>query len=98
MLYGSDEKSRDVLLDRTRQHSSEGFHSPGQHLNIVMRAYGHRWLYDSEYAAKAGQQIGFSRTYAVDNLAIPDPQLVDYLKARKSPGWFLETETFVFEK
>jgi predicted SAM-dependent methyltransferase len=98
VLYGNDEKARDVLLERTRMHSGEEFHSPGQHLNIVMRAYGHRWLYDSEYAAKAGQQIGFSKTYAVDNLAIPDPQLVDYLKARKSAGWFLETETFVFEK
>ena len=97
-LYGKNERARDVLLERTRMHSSEGFHSPGQHLNIVMRAYGHRWLYDSEYAVKAGQLIGFSKSYAVDNLAIPDPQLVEYLKARKSPGWFLETETFVFEK
>jgi predicted SAM-dependent methyltransferase len=98
VLYGQDETARGVLLDRARMHSTEGFHSPGQHLNIVMRAYGHRWLYDAEYAAKAGALIGFSRSYAVDNLAIPDPQLVDYLKARKSPGWFLETETFVFEK
>jgi predicted SAM-dependent methyltransferase len=98
VLYGNDDKARSVLLDRTRMHSGEGFHSPGQHLNIVMRAYGHRWLYDSEYAAEAGQLIGFSKTYTVDNLAIPDPQLVEYLKARKSAGWFLETETFVFEK
>ncbi len=98
VLYGKDDHAREVLLERTRMHSSEGFHSPGQHLNIVMRAYGHRWLYDSDYAARGGQIVGFSKSYGVDNLAIPDPQLVDYLKARKSPGWFLETETFVFEK
>ena len=98
VLYGDDDQARDILLNRARMHSSEGFHSPGQHLNIVMRAYGHRWLYDTNYATKVGELIGFSKSYAVDNLAIPDPALVEYLKARKSPGWFLETETFVFEK
>jgi hypothetical protein len=45
---------------------------------------------------EAGRAAGFSNVESIDNFALPDPHLANYVRSRKSTRWNAETETFVF--
>ncbi|WP_300301979.1 methyltransferase domain-containing protein [Ferrovibrio sp.] len=98
VLYGSDQAARETLLGRGARFSSEPFHTAGQQINITMRAFGHRWLYDREYMTNIGQLVGFRRVDVIGNTDLPDDGLREYVRQRKPAAWDLETETYVFEK
>lgn len=97
VLYGDDANARATLLERGRRHSWEDFHTPGQQINITMRAFGHRWLYDADYMVATGLALGFGEIRVIDNMNLPDSELAAYIRGRKPPAWDLETETYVFK-
>lgn len=98
VLYGRDTEEKALLLDRGRRFVSDGFYTPCHQINIIMRAFGHRFLYDLEFMREAGKMAGFRSVQSIDNRAVPDPALRSYIASRKAPGWLIETETFVLEK
>ncbi len=95
-VYGPDGPDKDMLMEAGARFYPEDFHTPAHQLNLTMRAFGHRFLYDLEFMRKAGHAAGYEEVERVDNLSPPDPVLGDYIRAHKPPRWNIETETFVF--
>jgi SAM-dependent methyltransferase len=94
-VYGPDGPEKSALLDHGVRFYPEGFNTPGQQLNLTMRAFGHRYLYDLAYMRQAGLAAGFARVETIDNFSLPDVALAAYVRSSKSPRWSVETETFV---
>jgi predicted SAM-dependent methyltransferase len=94
-LYGPDSEAKTLLMEAGTRFYSEPFHSEAQQINLTMRAFGHRFLYDLAYMRAAGLAAGFASVECIDNFELPDPHLNSYV-ARKPQRWNAETETFVF--
>ena len=95
-VYGLDGPDKAILLDAGVRFYPEGFNTPGQQLNLTMRAFGHRFLYDLAFMREAGWAAGFANVESIDNFALPDTGLAAYVRTSKKPRWNVETETFVF--
>ncbi len=95
MLYGPDSEARAILLEAGRKFYPEGYNTPGQQVNLTMRAYGHRHLYDLSFMKEAGRTAGFASVEMIENTQLPDPYLSDYVKSSKKQRWYVETETFL---
>lgn len=98
VCYGSDEASRKMLFERGAPFYGENFHTACQQINLTMRAFGHRFLYDVDYMKAIGDEIGYEGVQVVPNDAMPDEALNAYIAARKPPRWHVETETFLLRK
>jgi len=94
-LYGPDSGAKTMLMEAGTRFYPEPFHSEAQQINLTMRAFGHRFLYDIACMRAAGQAAGFASVDCIDNFELPDPHLKAYI-AKKPPRWNAETETFVF--
>jgi len=94
-LYGPDSEAKAMLMEAGNRFYPEPFHSEAQQINLTMRAFGHRFLYDLSCMRAAGLSAGFTSVECIDNFELPDPHLTAYV-AKKPPRWNAETETFVF--
>ncbi len=95
-LYGPDSPEKSTLLEAGARFYPEPFHTPAHQLNLTMRAYGHRFLYDLAFMREAGRAAGFASVESIDNFDLPDAHLSEYVGSRKSKRWYCETETYVF--
>ena len=95
-VYGPDTPEKAMLMEAGARFYPEPFHGPGQQLNLTMRAFGHRFLYDLAFMREAGRAAGYDSVESIDNFALPDPHLAAYVRGKKPPRWNAETETFVF--
>ena len=95
-IYGPPTHEKTLLMDSGSRFYPETFHTESQQLNLSMRAFGHRFLYDLAFMRAAAAEAGFSSVESVDNLELPDKALSRYIKAKKPPRWNAETETFIF--
>lgn len=96
IVYGPDCPEKTMLMEAGARFFPEDFHSPAQQLNLTMRAFGHRFLYDLEFMREAGRAAGYAEVERIDNFALMDPVLAGYVSTKKPPRWNVETETFVF--
>ena len=97
VLYGSDpalETARTDLLQHGRRFFDDGFHTPCHQMNLTMRAFGHRFLYDLDFIREAAARAGYASAALCDNIDVGDAALTQYLSKSKSPRWLAETETF----
>lgn len=95
-VYGPDSPEKTALFEAGARFYPEPFHTPAQQLNLTMRAFGHRFLYDIAFMREAGRAAGFADVASIDNFQLPDPHLAKYVSSRKSNRWNAETETFAF--
>lgn len=97
-VYGPDSPARQEAYARGMSRFVDPVHTSGHHINLAMRGYGHRFLYDSEYMRWVGAAIGYAAVETIGNFAVPDDALRRYLVEQKPPRWDLQTETWVFRK
>ncbi len=95
-LYGADCDAKAMLMEAGTRFYPEPFHSEAQQINLTMRAFGHRFLYDLACMRAAGLAAGFASVECIGNFDLPDPDLRAYVEGKKPPRWDAETETFVF--
>ena len=95
-IYGPDSPDKDMLMGSGARFYPEPFHTEAHQLNLTMRAFGHRFLYDLAFMREAGLAAGFVSIEKIDSLDPPDPVLAKYVRKRKPTRWNAETETFVF--
>ena len=68
-------------------------------INIVMRSFGHRFIYDFDLIKDLSDNIGFNQCVleSENNLNKFDKSITDYLIS-KGVEWNLETETYCLVK
>lgn len=98
ILYGENEGQKALLKDRYQKYFPEGFYTACQQVNLSMRCFGHRFLYDFEYMSRIGPKLGYGSVCEIESADVPDENLRNYIKADKPQRWFLETSTYVFRK
>lgn len=90
------------LMEPLKKHFTENFmeedlFTPSEYLNLIMRGFDHKFLYDFQLIDHLAAKAGYSSVTLIDNSILLDPTLTDYSK--KCPeSWELETETFVLTK
>ena len=95
-IYGPDSPEKDMLMESGARFYPEDFHSESQQINVTMRAFGHRFLYDLAFMQAAGRAAGFAEIERINNFTLPDAPLSGYVRDKKPPRWNAETETFLF--
>ena len=95
-VYGHDGNPRELLFDRARQYFHDGEITSAHQMNLAMRGFGHRFLYDTDYMRWIGARVGYVSVEKVGNFEVPDPGICAYLKSHKPPRWDAQTETWVF--
>ncbi len=96
-VYGDTPAPRDLLFARARDYFPETEITSAHQMNLAMRGFGHRFLYDSEYMRWIGQQVGYAQVTPVGNFAVPNPGIQEYLRNNKPPRWDAQTETWIFQ-
>lgn len=76
----------------------EDYFCASQHINIQMRSFGHRYIYDAELIRHLGLESGYQEIQVVDNFDVPDPILKEYLVTCKPKRWDIETMTVILTK
>ena len=97
-LYGPESKEKYLLMEAGARFYPESFHTESQQINLTMRAFGHRFLYDLPFMRAVAIEVGYKSVDVVDNLNLPDQALTAYVTQKKPPRWNAETETFVLRK
>jgi len=96
--YGPDSERRRQLFARAQSYYGDPILTPSHQLNLAMRGFGHRFLYDSEYMRWIGERVGYAAVESVGNFEVPDEGICAYLKERKPERWDTQTETWLFTK
>ena len=91
-----DSEMKGIMRDHFSKFMDEKCFTPSQHINLIMRQYGHKYLYDSFFMQELGKEAGFSVIKKVPNFEVPDEVLKEYLVTSKPSRWDIMTETFLF--
>ena len=67
-------------------------------INLTMRNFGHRFIYDLETIDKIARKIGFKKVESIDVKNLKDKDIQNFIIDTKPPLWFAETEIFVITK
>lgn len=101
ILYGDNYEKKTKLLERQNKIIRENFikKSPAVQINIIMRSFGHRFIYDFDLIKDLAETIGFDKSILKtdNNLDEFDEQITKYLLS-KGEVWSLETESFCLVK
>lgn len=101
ILYGDDNKKKLKLLSRQKKIIKEEHvkKNPATQINIVMRSFGHRFIYDFDLMKELAEITGFDKAILNEdnNLNDFDNQITEYLLS-KGEEWNLETESFCLIK
>lgn len=101
ILYGTDKEKKNELLERQSKLVKDNFIEKNSaiQINIVMRAFGHRFIYDFDLVKSLAEKIGYQQSILKhdNNLNEYDSQITEYLLG-KGQAWGLETESFCLIK
>ena len=98
ILYGKDQSKIDILQNYFSAHfMEESSFSPSEYLNLVMRGFDHKYLYDFTLINHLAKKAGYTSVDRIANSDVPDKILKDYIMQREA-HWELETETFLLIK
>lgn len=87
-----------VMRERYLKHMTENCFTSSQHINLIMRSFDHKYIYDFALMKELGQSVGYTKASKVDNFDLPDKTLREYIIKNKPPRWNLITETFILTK
>ena len=87
-----------IMKERYSKYMTESCFTSSQHINLMMRAFGHKYLYGYCLIEELGINAGYRTVENIPNLEVPDEILREYLNSKKPPRWNLITETFLLIK
>jgi len=87
-----------IMKERYSKHMTENCFTSSQHINLMMRGFGHKYLYDWCLIEELGINAGYRNVENIPNFEVPDEILKEYLISKKPPRWNLITETFLLIK
>jgi predicted SAM-dependent methyltransferase len=98
ILYGKDQSKINILQNHFRAHfMEEDFFSPSEYLNLAMRGFDHKYLYDFALIKHLAKKAGYTGVDRIANSDVPDKTLQGHIMQREV-HWELETETFLLIK
>jgi predicted SAM-dependent methyltransferase len=98
ILYGNDQTKIAILQSYFSAHfMEEDSFSPSEYLNLVMRGFDHKYLYDFALIQHLAKKAGYTGVDKIANSDVPDKILKDHIIQREA-HWELETETFLLIK
>lgn len=98
VTYGGDEWQRQLLMKRCGEYFHDNGVTTAHEMNLAMRAFGHRFLYDTAYMQWIAPRAGYAEVRNIGNFEVPDEGLRAYLHKWKPPRWDVQTETWAFVK
>lgn len=98
VLYGRDEQGIELLRQRHGPSMTEECFTASQYINYLMKAYGHKYIYDGDFICRLAAQAGYGSARRVDHAEVPDEELRAYLLAKAGTAWEVQTETFMLVK
>ncbi len=98
ILYGNEQTKIAILKSyfSSRFMEEESF-SPSEYLNLVMRGFDHKYLYDFDLIKHLANRAGYGTVDRIANSDVPDEILRSHIMQREA-HWELETETFLLIK
>ncbi len=98
ILYGSDSEKIDILKSHFSTHfMEEDVFSPAEYLNLIMRGFDHKYLYDFALIEHLAKKTGYTSVHRIVNADVPDKILKRHIMQQEA-HWDLETETFLLIK
>jgi predicted SAM-dependent methyltransferase len=97
-IYGPNRADGQLLLERSAQYYGEKKQTGAHFFNLEFRDFGHRFLYDTELITAMADAAGYASVNQVENFALPDEAICEYLKSKKPPRWDVLTQTYVLTK
>jgi predicted SAM-dependent methyltransferase len=98
ILYGKDSAKIDALKTYFSAHfMEEEIFAPCEYLNLIMKGFDHKYLYDFALIEHLAKKTGYSAVERIANSDAPDEILKDHIIKREA-YWELETETFLLIK
>jgi len=98
LVYGPDSEGKQQMLARGQSYMLDSVQTPSHQMNLAMRGFGHRYLYDTDYMKWIGHRVGYSDVQSISNFEVPDEGICRYLIERKPLRWDAQTETWTFRK
>lgn len=98
ILYGKNQTKIAILQSyfSSRFMEEESF-SPSEYLNLVMRGFDHKYLYDFDLIKHLANKAGYGSVDRIANSDVPDEILRTCIMQQEA-HWELETETFLLIK
>jgi hypothetical protein len=98
ILYGKDQSKIDILQNHFSVHfMEEDISFPSKYLNLMMRCFDHKYLYDFALIKHLAKEAGYTGVDRIANSDVPDKKLKSHIMRREA-HWQLETETFLLIK
>ena len=96
--YGNNKKNKKILFRRQKKWVRSELISPSYQINLLMRNFGHRYIFDFDFIKRITKNINFTKIEVINNYCDFDKNLNTYLKLKKPEVWSLETDTYLLIK
>ena len=96
--YGDNNNNKELLFTRQDKWIGKYPKTAAMQINLTMRNFGHRFIYDLETIDKIAREVGFKKVESIDVKNLKDKDIQNFIIDTKPPLWFAETEIFVITK
>lgn len=96
--FGDDNEIKELLFSRQDKWIGKYPKTAAMQINLTMRNFGHRFIYDLETIDKIAKEVGFTKVESVDVRNLKDKDIQNFIIDTKPALWFAETEIFVLTK
>lgn len=90
-------KDKKVLFEKGKKIFNLDNYSASHHINVIMRAYGHRFVFDYDFLKEINKKVSYSKIQEININQIRDIEIKNYLH-KKPLRWKLESNIFLLTK
>lgn len=95
--FSKNNSYKKTLFEKGKKIFNFHNYSASHHINVLMRAYGHRFVFDKDFLESINKDIGFTKIEEINIRKIQNKQIRDYL-TKKPLRWKLESKIFLLTK
>ena len=95
--FSNNYKNKKIHFEKGKKIFKIKDFSGSHNINVSMRAYGHRFVFDHDFLEIINKKVTYSKVQEINVSQIRDNEIRTYLK-KKPPRWKLESKIFMLTK
>ena len=95
--FSNNYKNKKILFEKGKKIFKLKDFSGSHNINVIMRAYGHRFVFDYDFLETINKKVSYSKVQEINISQISENEIKNYLK-KKPPRWKLESKIFMLTK
>lgn len=95
--FSNNYKNKKILFEKGKKIFKIKDFSGSHNINVIMRAYGHRFVFDYDFLEITNKNVSYSKVQEINVSQISENEIRNYLK-KKPQRWKLESKIFMLTK